>query len=93
MGVRNEHVRYEISVFGRHALNAFTTAFLLAEFDQIGALNVTLVGDSHHHILFFDQIFVIHVTGPINDLGAPWNGEFFTHFRQLVGDDRHNPFA
>ncbi len=67
-----------------HADNALAAAFLGAEIGQSGAFDVAARGDGHDHVFAFDQVFVVHVAGPVDDLGAARHGELIAHFAQLV---------
>jgi hypothetical protein len=58
-----------------HRGQALAAAVLAAEFGQRRALDVAARGDGHDHILALDQVLVLHVAGPVGDLGAAGDGE------------------
>ena len=93
MGIGHEEGGHDILFLGLHPGQALAAAFLRAEIGQRRALDVTARGDGDDHILSLDQILVIHVAGPIDDLGPAGDGEELLHLAQLVRDDAHDPLA
>ena len=93
MGVGHEQGRDHVLFLGGHARQALAAAFLRAEFGQRRALGPAGAGDGDHHILALDQVFVIHVAGPFDDLGAARDGELLFHIAQLIRNDRHHAIA
>ena len=91
MGVRDEEPGDEVLVLGRHALRALAAAPLRAVLGQGRALDVAAGGDGDRHVLALDQVLVVEVGVPVDDLGAARHGEELLHLAQLVGDDRHDP--
>ena len=93
MRICDEKRRHHVVILGLHAGQTLAAAVLGAEFGQRGALDVAAGGDGDDHILTLDQVFVLHVAGPVEDLGAAGDGEEGFHLAQLVRDDRHDAVA
>ena len=93
MGVGHEEGGNHVLFLGLHARHALTAAFLGAEIGQRGAFDVAARCDGHDHVFTFDQVFVVHVAGPVDNLGAARHGEQFAHFAQFVRDDAHDAVA
>ena len=91
MGVGDEEPGDEVLVLGRHAGRALAAAALGAVLGQGRALDVAAGGDGDDHVLALDQVLVVEVGVPVDDLGAARHGEELAHLAQLVGDDRHDP--
>ena len=93
MGIGDEEGGDDVLFLRLHARNTFAAAALAAEIDQWGAFDIATGGYGHDHILARDQVFVVHVAGPVDDLCAARHGKLVFHFGQLVRDDAHDPFA
>ena len=91
MGVGDEEAGDEVLVLGRHAGGALAAAALGAVLGQRRALDVAALGDGDDHVLALDQVLVVEVGVPLDDLGAARHGEELADLAQLVGDDRHDP--
>ena len=93
VGVGHEKRGHHIIFFGLHGGQTLAAPVLSAEFGQIGALDIAARGDGDDHILALDQVLVVHIAGPIDNLGAARHGEHGFHLAQLVRNDRHDPVA
>ncbi len=93
MRVGDEEARHHIVVLGVHALRALAAAPLRAELAQRRALDVARGGDGHDHVLALDQVLVVHVAGPVDDLRPAGHGELRPDLPELVRDDLHDPGA
>jgi hypothetical protein len=78
----------DVVLLQRAARQALAAAFLGAEIDQRRALDVAALRDRDDHVLALDQVLVLHVAGPVDDLGPAGDGEFLAHLGEFVGDDR-----
>ena len=93
MGIGHKERCYDIVFLEAAARQPFAAAFLCAEFSQGRALDIATCGDGHDHVFAFDQVFVIHVARPIDNLGAARHGEGRFHLGQFFRDDRHDPIT
>ena len=91
VGVGDEEAGDEVLVLGRHAGGALAAAALGAVLGQLRPLDVAALGDGDDHVLALDQVLVVEVALPLDDLGAARHGEELLHLAELVGDDRHDP--
>ena len=80
MGVGHKEGGDHVLFFGLHTRQAFAAATLRPEFGERGAFDVATRSYGHDHILAFDQILVVHIGGPFDDLCAARNRKEFTHF-------------
>ena len=93
MGIGDEEGGNDVLFLGLHARHAFATATLAAEVDQRSPFDIATGRHSHDHVFAGNQVFVVHVPGPINDLGASRNGKLISHLGQFVRNDAHDPVA
>ena len=75
VGVGDKQRGDHVFVLGRHARQALAAAPLRAVVDQGRAFGPAGGGDGDHHLLFLDQVLVVHVARPIDNLGAARHGE------------------
>ena len=86
MGGRDEDLLDEVLVGrARPSLAASAAPLRAVERDRI-ALDVALVAEGHHHVLFGDQILVREIAGLALDVSAARVGEKVLHLAQLVLD-------
>ena len=93
MGVRDEKRRDDVVFFRGHAGQTLTAAPLRAEVGKWCALDVAARSNGDDHVLALDEVLVLHVAGPFDDLGATGDGKELLHLAKLIRDDSHDPLA
>ena len=93
MGVGDEERRDDVFFLCRHRRQTFAAAPLLAEIGECRAFDVAARGDGHDHVFALDQVFVVHIGGPVDDFGPARHGELVFHLVQFIADDLHDPVA
>ena len=93
VGIGHKQVGHHIVVFGLHPRQALAAAALGAEIAQGRAFDIARLGDRHHHVFALDQVFIVHIAGPIDNLGAARHGKLVFDLLQLGADDAHDPLA
>ena len=87
MGVGDEERGDEVLILGRHAAHALAAAALGPVLGERRALDVAALGDGDDHVLALDQVLVVEVGVPVDDLGASRNGEEIPDLAEFVRDD------
>ena len=93
VGVGDEKCRHDVVILGLHRSQTLAAPVLGAEFGQRRALDIAAGGDGHDHILAFNEVFILHITGPVDDLSTAGHREQGFHLAEFVGNDRHDPLA
>ena len=93
MGRCHEQACDEILFAGLHPRTAFAAAPLSPIGGKRNALNIAAVADGDDHILFLDKVFVVHVSGVIQNCGFARRGIARFHIGQLINNDGHHPLA
>ena len=76
-----------------HRGEALAAAPLRPEIGQRGAFDIAARSDRDDHVLTLNQVLVVHIRSPFDDLRPTGHGELVAHLGKLIADDLHDPFA